>query len=167
MVLVYVIYTGNSKVKHIPNRAVKLSVASKNSLVDTALPCSLSSGTSVYDRFTWSKNVVPGAIVGAAILSLFGLISSIEERIVGIAREGARMWRWHVDAWWGGFLLRFNFSNYNPKLQPLIHCSTCHLFIYCTTMLIIAKLHVILKDRRTITSYTIHILSGLPTLSFG
>lgn len=41
------IESANCNRRNVPNRVVKLSEASKNSVVDTALPCSLLIGTSV------------------------------------------------------------------------------------------------------------------------
>lgn len=63
----------------IPNIVVRDSAASKNSLVDTALFFSLSTGTSVKDLFTVSRKVPPGgyAFVDAiVILREFALLWS-------------------------------------------------------------------------------------------
>lgn len=60
----------------IPNKVVRDSVASRNSLVETALSFSLSTGTSVKDFFTVSRKVPPGgyAFVDAImVLRLFVL----------------------------------------------------------------------------------------------
>jgi hypothetical protein len=60
----------------IPNKVVNDSAASRNSVVDTALSFSLSTGTSVKDFLSVSRNVPPGgyALVVAIFFFFFSLV---------------------------------------------------------------------------------------------
>lgn len=53
---------------HVPNRVVKESAASRNSVVEIALSLAASTGTSENDFFMVSIQVPPGGITGAEVI---------------------------------------------------------------------------------------------------
>lgn len=67
----------------VPNKVVNDSAASKNSVVDTALSFSWSTGTLTNERLSVSRKVPPGGITTAAMIAVFSELVR-GERVGGI-----------------------------------------------------------------------------------